>query len=619
MRAVIWLDDSEPSLNKDSLVIAWNAVNLETRIISVLDYIEFHSLRLRKKYLSFIYEFGQHKINYKKIVEHLSEKRGYNLWWMSDIAAKSYLNSPTITDCIKLLALEEILYSNDVESVVVYGNDQTSPVYEAIHSLCINLDVSCTHQLVGEKQKKTYKESIQRFRPEWFSVLLYLYRYLKSHFKLFNKKNIAWFDGVESISFFSYLYHVDVEKCKKGEFYSRQWGNLPSALSGLGFTINWMHHDWAIKNANTAQSRIDGFNSDSGQQGNHALFENYLSASLIVRALNNYCRLYLKSFSLFSVRKAFQPIGSKVDFWPLLKRDWCVSLRGGTAMRNWLFIEAVDNMLKNIPKQGLGLYVQENMFWERALLHGWRYHGHGEIIGTSIATINFWDLRYFEDERTVKEIKEPLALPLPDIVALHGPVAKEHYSNADYPDEGTAEVEALRYLHLEQNKKMNVITKNNYKKDKINILVLGEINAVSTMEMLTAVQAAVVGKEDVSMTLKLHPVCPINIDKLEKTGLLISYDPIEEILPNYNLVIVSRATSAAIDAYYAEVNIIVFLGTNELNLSPLRGFEDVLFVRTSGELKTAIDSYSHKNQKNSNKNYFYIDKNLPRWKSLIMS
>jgi surface carbohydrate biosynthesis protein (TIGR04326 family) len=617
MRVLVCLVDPGQPLNKDGLVVAWNAISFDEHVISVLDYIEDHSYRLRKKYLSFVHGFGEYEIKNKKIVEHLSEKRGYNLWWMSDIAAKSYLNSQAITDCIKLLALEEILSENDTDSVVIYANDNTSPVCDAIHSLCVNLDISYTYKIVGKKNKREYKKLLKRFQPEWLSVLRYLYRYLKSHKKIFNKKNMVWFSEGNSISFFSYLYHLDIKKSEKGEFYSKQWGRLPSILRDLGLTLNWVHHDWAIKSADTAQSWIEGFNSDPEQEGSHSLFENHLNTSLIVQAFLNYCRLYLKSFYLLNIRKAFQPIGSKVDFWPLLKRDWCVSLRGGAAMRNWLFVETVDNMLKTIPKQGLGLYVQENMYWERALLHGWRYHNHGNIIGTPIATINFWDLRYSEDSRTVKDINRSFALPLPDIVALHGPVAKEHYYNAGYPSKSTAEVEALRYLYLEEKIKSNSVAINNYKKDKIKILVLGEIKADSTLEILTIVQAAVVGKCDISITLKSHPVCPIDTDQLKKTGVLITDEPIEKILSIFDLVIVAGATSAAIDAYYAEVNIIVFLGKHELNLSPLRGFDDVKFVRTSYELESAIDFYSSENKKIRNMNYFFIGNDLSRWKSLI--
>jgi hypothetical protein len=54
-----------------------------------------------------------------------------------------------------------------------------------------------------------------------------------------------------------------------------------------------------------------------------------------------------------------------------------------------------------------------------------------------------------------------------------------------------------------------------------------------------------------------------------------------------------------------------------LNLSPLRGFDDVKFVRTSYELESAIDFYSSENKKIRNMNYFFIGNDLSRWKYLV--
>jgi hypothetical protein len=64
------------------------------------------------------------------------------------------------------------------------------------------------------------------------------------------------------------------------------------------------------------------------------------------------------------------------------------------------------------------------MYWERALLHEWKLHKHGTIIGVPNATINFWDLRYSEYKLLYNDT--PCSLPLPDKVALHGSMAKKN-------------------------------------------------------------------------------------------------------------------------------------------------------------------------------------------------
>ena len=598
------------------MVFLWNANDNAGDFYSVLDYVETHSERLRAKYLAFIHEFGLYEVGSKSIVEHLSDGRGYNLWWMSKIAEKSYLNSPHITDCIKLFALEEMLKEAGANSLVVFGNDESSPVYKAICSLCGNLNSSCTYRFVGVRRKKSSKQFLLRYRPELVSVFRYLIRYVKSHWTVFNKKTIKWQGRDNSILFFSYLFHVDAEKCNKGEFYSKQWGTLPSTLESLGLTTNWMHHDWAIDSADTAQRWIDSFNNNLTQQDNHALFENYLSISFVLAAVLNYFHFFLKSFFLFDIPKAFQPADSAVNLWPLLKDDWRVSLRGGVAARNCLFIQAVDNVLKDAPKQRLGLYVQENMYWERALLHGWYRYDHGRIIGVPLATINFWDIRYAEDVRSVKAEKTKLTLPMPDQVALHGPVAEQYYNEAGYPMGITTGVEALRYLYLDKIQPTGHDSNSSQKEGQVKIIVLGELNGNSTMEMLNVVNDAVSGEGHISVTLKPHPVCPT---KFEKFDLSLTFKPIAEILFDYDLAVVAGSTSAAIDVYYSGIGLVVYLGNSDLNLSPLRNFTDVTFVRTSDELKGIIKSLGYNSQTISRKEYFYLDNNLSRWKSLISS
>ena len=37
--------------------------------------------------------------------------------------------------------------------------------------------------------------------------------------------------------------------------------------------------------------------------------------------------------------------------------------------------------MADIPKQKKGLYLLENQNWEKALVHAWRRHGHGQLTG----------------------------------------------------------------------------------------------------------------------------------------------------------------------------------------------------------------------------------------------
>ena len=98
------------------------------------------------------------------------------------------------------------------------------------------------------------------------------------------------------------------------------------------------------------------------------------------------------------VLKAF----SQRNFDPslFLVKEWRDTTFGKSAMKMCLQIALIEDFTKCLPRQKLGVYVQENQPWEVALLHFWRQFGHGQIIGVPHSTIRFWDLRYHRVAQT---------------------------------------------------------------------------------------------------------------------------------------------------------------------------------------------------------------------------
>jgi surface carbohydrate biosynthesis protein (TIGR04326 family) len=581
----------------------------------LFQYIENNSERLREKYTSLIQEVGEYQLNGKSIVEHLSDHRGYNLWWMSKIFEKSQINSPQIVDCIKVFALEEILSNNHIQEVFICGFTKNNQLTETIERLCSTLNIRCVNQTSNHKFNVRCKNYLRRLRPEVLSVSLWLFRYLKTHYSLRRRNKVNWFSGDQSIIFFSYFFALDVNKCMRGEFYSKQWSSLPKIFDSKGVNINWIHHFMVFEGMNstkTALGWIERFNKNSKHQGIHDFFESHLSFFLILVFIKNYIRSLFKSFEITNINEAFRVKDSAVDLWPLLKNDWIESLRGGTAARNLIFIELVDKAIKHLPYQKNGLYLQENQFWEMALINAWRANGHGTLIGVPHATVNFWDMRYANDKRTALSVDQ-FTQPKPDLVALHGPVAKNHFIEVGYPSSKTVEVEALRYLNIGANKAEKVIDP-----IKINILVVGELKTAITLEMLSAVLIAVECNEDIIVTFKPHPGSSISAAMINNPSVRITTEPLDHLIPISDIAIVSGSTSAAVDVYYSDINTIIHLGSDELNLSPLREFEDVTFTRSVEHLKMELSNYEkNKLVKIRTQNFFWTESALPRWVKLI--
>ena len=151
----------------------------------------------------------------------------------------------------------------------------------------------------------------------------------------------------------------------------------------------------------------------------------------------------------------------------------------------------------------------------------------------------------------------------------------------------------------------------------INVIILGDLKRDVTEEMLSLIEESILGCSEMEVTLKSHPACPVNIDEVNIPNLKETSEPLSGILADFDLAIVSGSTSAAIDAYYAGIDMIVCLGWGELNLSPVRGLLGVTFARTSDEMQAALASIKHSKLRPQCDDFFWLDNTLLRWRWFI--
>ena len=77
--------------------------------------------------------------------------------------------------------------------------------------------------------------------------------------------------------------------------------------------------------------------------------------------------LYFKSEKFFFENKI-----SNVNFCYFLKEDYMSSFFGPTLIYNIMNIIILKNLLKNIPKQKVGIYIIENQSWEYCFIKFWK-------------------------------------------------------------------------------------------------------------------------------------------------------------------------------------------------------------------------------------------------------
>lgn len=279
-------------------------------------------------------------------------------------------------------------------------------------------------------------------------------------------------------------------------------------------------------------------------------------------------------------------------------------------MGNCLRVCLYEKTFSALPYQKLGVYIQENQPWEMALIHAWKSAGHGRLIGAPHTTVRYWDLRYFYDFRSYVR-KGNNDLPIPDLVAVNGPVARNYYLKGGYPEHRVTEVEALRFFHL-LNRSPALSRKAQQK-----VLVCGDFLSETTYKLLSwLLMAARFLPPETTYIFKPHPAYPVNLSAFDSLKLKETNAPLAELFADCDIVFTSNITSAAVDAYCSGIPVVQMLDGSTFNLSPLRDREGVLYVTKPAELSDALRNAKQRDWMMPEP-YFWLDKELPRWQKLL--
>ena len=270
--------------------------------------------------------------------------------------------------------------------------------------------------------------------------------------------------------------------------------------------------------------------------------------------------------------------------------------------------------MRQLPRQKLGFYLQENLSWEMALIYAWKKYGHGELIGVAHASIRYWDLRYFYDPRCyVRNACNDL--PLPDRVAVNGDLSWNMHRRGGYPEKALMKTEALRFLYLgyfAPTRMKHASKKSPHKK----ILICGDFITKLSLQMLDWLAQAVPALPIAFEYLyKAHPLSPIATEKYP--FLKSTAGALTDLLQIADIVFTSNVTCAAMDAYCAGIPVIQLLDGNQANMSPLYGLPGVYYATSPKILENTLRIISVSPDVNSSE-IFYIDASLPRWEDVLV-
>ena len=620
---IVWDTPGDPPQSTRE-ILCWDALLERDGVRSIPRYVETHADRLRSKYLAFVYDLGQSKVNGRRVVDHLNIDDGLSFWWLTLLAEKSPLKSPRLYCCIRLFALEEILCERKpVELGLVSADRQLA---EAMRTLCRHLNIHFVWRRESQPTRRFSVRRVYRALPLQIQAIIVLARHIIERWRIRRSQVAQWFSNEQAVFMCSYLIHLDPVACASGHFVSRHWGVLPHMLRESGRRVNWVHHflrSSSIPDAGAAVQLVERFNRAPETEGYHALLDRYLSLRLILGATKQWLRLNAIAWRMRSVKRAFRPTGSGLWLWPVLRADWRSSLLGPVSINNCLWIALFDAAFCELPHQSAGFYLYENQGWERAMLHAWRKHGHGEIIAVQHATAPFWHLYYFQDRRTWS-LKDSGHMPMPDRVAVNGPDAWNAFVDAGYPVDELVKTEALRYLNLADGgkpQKNAVSDTTNPGSRELQVLILGDM-IPSTMDRFLALveEACDLLPAGYNFTFKPHPGYSVDLSAYPRLRPHETTKGLDGIISQYDVTVAANSTSAAVDAFAVGVRVIIMLDGLGLNLSPLRGHPGVEFVSTPAELASALMSKTATPTPfPQHQQMFYLDPALPRWRDLLAS
>lgn len=608
---LVW--DSEGTPPSGTSVVEWSSIRGESSR-SVPMFLEENADAVRSRFLAWVHDLGETVIAGKRVIDHLAIRPGFSLWWMSLLAEKNYGKSPYLVDAIKMIAFEMLMRPMvPTHLTLASGNRALAAVFRLY---CGNMGIGFRWLDRTGGAANSLGRRVHRALPQPVQALCHLVRYLVERWPLRRVGTGSFACSPARTTFFSYLFNLDRSAFDEGRFTTFYWTGLHRVIEQGPAAVNWVqifYRHGSVPTARRAVELIKSFDGTGGNRQFHGALDGALSFRVMLRALADYGRVVAASWRLRSIVAAFRLRNSAIDLWPFFQDEWDRSLAGVVGMRNCLTYNIIEETVRRLPHQELGVYLLENQGWEMALVHAWRAAGHGRLVGVPHSTVRYWDLRYFFDRRSY-ERTTGCDLPLADQWAVNGPAARTSCLEGGFPADCLGDVEALRYLYL-----CHMPPRTPRQSGPLRVLVLGDYLASVTRGQLQLLYDSLpLLPVPVRFTIKPHPNCPVKLEEYPELKAEVTTAPLATLLAKCDAAYTSNITSAAVDAFCAGVPVISVLDGATLNLSPLREQSGVEYVALPEELARAVGSI-HGSVPRGGRHFFTLDEDLPRWRRLLGS
>jgi len=618
-RPLVLLDKGAGHDDPQARIVHWAEMNVPTGHDSLPLLVESQARKLREEYLAWVHDLGEYTLKGRKLREHLAVDQEFSFWWLTSVAAKNALSSPAIYAVFKLRALEKLYLDSGCQGIILYSANRR--LHLVLFSWCRKLGQPYKWERQGVSQEPRGLRERFRLLPPALRAGAYLGRLLwcrRRH--LSSIRNIP--AGDRQATVVTYFPNIDGRLAQQGIFRSNFWRELHDLIDQT-WKVNWIwiytqNDEYSFGDSLRLRQR---FQEKAQGRAKHYFLEEFLTGRALVKALHLYTKLFWRRFSLRSVRHACHFPGSSLNFWPFMAKDWADSLAGPEALEGCVALMSFRSLVEQLPNQEWGLYLWENLPWERALIAAWEASKHGKLIGFQHATLRFLDLRFFEDPRSYGLEKAPP--PIPTVLAVDGPGPRQLLSQVGFPQNRMSMVEAVRYMYLSKPvnsyQAVDRVQVNEPKEDHALLVITDNSSNATASQLQLLGRAAQKGglKDYRKILVKPHPDCPVD-EIIRKAAPNLQVEVVRKSLSRLwsqaSVVYTSNATSASVEAVKMGLPVLVHVEEDNLNFSPLLGLPGVKHVGTVEELVKELSSIDHTPVR---MDYFCLERGLSRWRNLL--
>lgn len=553
--------------------------NNKKKNINIKEYIEINSNLLKKEYLDFCYRIENIKLDKINLYNYFSIEKNHNLWEMSLIKEKSNFKSNKIYDVIIFLAIKKIIIDYSVNKVILHNFVTGNEVLKFFKNHNVELVFSTNN----------YNKSF-KFRSVLKNIFLFYFFYhlfilIKKIF--FELKYNFFKDSKSNFLIFPYFAHFNH---KKNYVNFNQFGKLGEIIKKK-FIIDYQYL-FVPSHTNKTLSDLPSFfkNNYSFLNGNI----NFINKIVMMRNFCNY------SFKFFFLKKKIISNLNKIDncIFNIISNDYDTSFCGYILIENLIWINVFENYLSKTSKKKYGIFLLENQAWEKAMITAWKNYGHGDIIGYTPTSINYWHMYNFDNSKINYSLPTKIFISSNEGYKL----LKRQYDKKKIK---IYKMESLWFNYLIKKK----ITPN---KNNRLVLILGDYDPANNYKVFDIVSNSNLSKKN-RILFKAHPhdLTKYNLDNIDQTK-----EPNDYFFEKASLIISSGSTAAILEYLYFGKKTFIYDNPFNFDMSPVKHLKYKLRFRNLEEFNNLLKINKRSVIKRYN-NYYFLNKNLRKWREFF--